>query len=98
MTTYKNLTGNSGIVGYEIFETAIDIEFCSGKIYTYEKRNLGEVNFEIMKALAEAGAGLCAFIHKVRNAYTERVNGRPSKAEIDAAVAHLQTLITAYRS
>ena len=99
MKAYKNLGGNSGISSYQIFENAIDIEFRSGRIYTYTKQNLGEVNFEIMKALAEAGAGLCAFIQKVRDAYSESVdNGKPTKAEVDAAILNLQSLITAYRS
>ena len=98
MKAYKNLTGNSGIIGYQIFEYSIDIQFASCSIYTYTKQNLGEVNFEVMKALAEAGAGLCGFISKVRDQYAEQRNGKPTMAEINAAVTHVQNLIAAHRS
>ena len=66
MKTYNDLNGNSGIVAYEIADDTIDIEFASGGVYTYTRANLGEVNFGIMKALCEAGAGLNAFLNKVR--------------------------------
>lgn len=98
MKAYKNLGGNSGIIGYQIFENSIDIQFASGSVYTYTKQNLGEVNFEVMKALAEAGAGLCSFISKIRNAYAEQRNGKPTLADINAAVANVQNLIASYRS
>ena len=98
MKLYQDLNGNSGIQAYEIFENAIDIQFTSGSVYTYTRQNLGEVNFEVMKALAEAGAGLCRFINKVRNSYSECTNGKPTKAEIDAAIHTLSTLISQYRS
>ena len=98
MKAYKNLTGNSGIIGYRISENSIDIQFVSGGVYTYTRENLGEVNFEVMKALAEAGAGLCGFISKIRNEYAERLNGKPTRAEVDAAIANVQTLIAAYMS
>ena len=100
MTTYKDLNGNSGITAYEIGENDfdgeyIDIQFVSGKVYTYTKNRLGEVNFEVMKALAEAGAGLCSFITKIRNSYS---NSKPTRAEVDAAIRTLQTLISEHRS
>ena len=102
MTTYKDLNGNSGITAYEIGENTFDgeyiqIQFISGGVYIYTKERLGLVNFEIMKALAEAGAGLCGFITKIRK-LNSMPNGKPTKAEVDAAIAHLYTLITAYRS
>ena len=89
MREYKDLTGNSGVIGYEIFENTIDVQFTNGKIYTYEKRNIGEVNFAVMKALAEAGAGLCGFISKMRRAYLNGTPAKPTRAEVDAALRTL---------
>ena len=66
-TEYKNLNGESGIVAYEVFSETIEIEFSNGKVYTYTKANLGETDFAIMAALADAGAGLNAFLNRVRN-------------------------------
>ena len=100
MKAYKNLGGNSGISSYQIFENAIDIEFVSGRVYTYEKRNIGEVNFAVIKALAEAGAGLCGHISKMRHAYQNGtpVTSKPSRAEVENAIQHASEMITAYRS
>ena len=85
-TEYKDLEGNSGIVAYEIFEDAIDIEYKSGGVYTYTKENLGDVNFAIVVSLAIAGAGLNAFLNKIRNRHSRRtpnpfatVNGTPKE-------------------
>ena len=97
MKAYKNLGGNSGITGYQIFENAIDIEFRGGRIYTYEKRNLGEVNFESYEQHSPKRArGCAAFIQKVRDAYSESDStAEPTRAEMDAAVIRtLQTLIS----
>ena len=102
MKAYKDLNGNSGITAYEIGENTFDgeyikIEFVSGGVYIYTKERLGLVNFEIMKALAEAGAGLCGFISKIRK-LNSLPNGKPTKAEVDAALFHAHDLLTAYRS
>ena len=89
MREYKDLTGNSGVIGYEIFENTIDVQFANGRTYTYEKRNIGEVDFAVMKALAEAGAGLCGHISKMRNAYQSGATAKPTRAEVDAALRTL---------
>ena len=86
MKAYQDLTGNSGVIGYEIFENTIDVQFKNNRVYTYEKRNIGEVNFEVMKALAEAGAGLCGFISKMRRAYLNDTPAKPTKEEVEAAI------------
>ena len=64
MTPYGN--GTSGITGYNIdpADNYMEIEFANGGIYTYMKRNVGEVNFAVMKALAIAGNGLNSYINK----------------------------------
>ena len=73
MTEYLNVNGNSGIVAYEVFDDAIDVAFESGGVYTYHRDVIGEVHFEVMKALAQAGTGLNAFINKhVRFRYSNR--------------------------
>lgn len=79
MERYGDYNGTSGIKGYEIFEDRIDIEFANGGIYTYLKANIGEVKFSAMKALADAGRGLNAFINKyVRNYGRRAANAVPS--------------------
>ena len=72
MKVYEDLSGNSGITGYRISDNddSIDIEFRSGKTYTYTRQNVGYTNFEVMKALAKAGAGLCSFLTEIRGQYT----------------------------
>lgn len=71
-TEYKNLNGESGIVAFEVFEDKIEIEFSNGKVYTYTKEAMGEMNFAIMAALADAGAGLNAFLNKLRRSFQDR--------------------------
>ena len=72
MNAYGDLNGNSGITGYSISDNDeyVDIEYVSGGIYRYTRQRLGDVNFEVLKALAKAGAGLNRFLNKVRNQYT----------------------------
>ena len=101
MKEYKDLTGNSGIVAYEISDAEghIDLEFVSGGVYRYTRENLGVVNFEVMKALAEAGAGLCGFVSKIRNQYSEStMNRKPTRAEVDIAIRDLGDMLRVYRS
>ena len=79
MKVYEDLSGNSGITGYRISDNddSIDIEFRSGKTYTYTRANVGYTNFEVMKALAKAGAGLCGFLTEIRNQYTPNPEPTP---------------------
>lgn len=73
MTAYKNLSGKSGITAYAIGDDYIDVEFNSGGVYRYTEASVGEVHFNVMKALAIAGAGLNSFINKfVRFRYDKR--------------------------
>lgn len=59
---YSNLRGNSPIVSYEIEPTRIIVWFKGGKPYSYSYASAGANNVEIMKDLAQKGAGLSAFI------------------------------------
>ena len=64
LTPYGNGNGNSGIIGYEIGNDWMDIEYANGGIYTYTEKNVGEVNFLKMQVFAMQGSGLNAFINK----------------------------------
>lgn len=67
MKTYKNLSGNSGVVAYETGKTFIHIKFKGESgIYTFNYKRPGRETVEHMKALALKGKGLNTFI-------TERV-------------------------
>ena len=73
MKPYKNLGGNSSIVAYDYDMVAIYVQFRGGAIYKYSAEKVGGVNFQKMKQLADAGLGLCSFIHRneqVRNGYS----------------------------
>lgn len=63
MKTYKNLSGKSGVVTYEIGRTFIKIKFAGDpKVYTYNYERPGKVIVEEMKSLALKGRGLSDFI------------------------------------
>ena len=68
MQVYGDLNGNSGITGYRVSDDDdyIDIEFQSGGVYRYNRDSVGHTNFEVIKALANAGAGLCRFLNNLR--------------------------------
>ena len=73
MEHYKNLDGNSGIVGYEIGEDFIRVQFSGGSIYLYTYASAGAHNVEQMKQLARNGKGLNAFINRfVRKDYERK--------------------------
>jgi hypothetical protein len=63
MKTYKNLSGNSGVVAYETGRNFIKVKFeGESGIYTYNYERPGRVLVEKMKDLALKGQGLCTFI------------------------------------
>ena len=72
MERYKNLGGDSGVVGYEIGSDFIKVKFKSGKVYVYDYASAGRDNIEHMKSLAKVGTGLNAFINKnVKKLYSQ---------------------------
>ena len=74
MDRYKNLGGNSGVVGYEIADTSIKVGFRDGSIYLYTYQSAGGENIEHMKKLAVAGQGLNSFIGRaVRKRYASKL-------------------------
>ena len=57
------LDGDSGVVGYEIGDTFIRVQFDrTFKIYTYSYRSAGIDRVEDMKGLARSGDGLNSYI------------------------------------
>lgn len=72
MTTYKNLSGNSGVQSYELGEDRITVQFKDGSQYLYTYNSAGSSNIEEMKQLAESGRGLNSFIKRYVNNKYER--------------------------
>jgi uncharacterized protein YodC (DUF2158 family) len=67
MNTYKNLSGNSGIVKYESGPDYIKVQFYDDSLYVYTDASAGSENISIMKHLAVMGIGLNSYI--IRNVY-----------------------------
>ena len=74
MTDYLNLSGNSGVAGFEIYEGSIVVEFKDGSQYLYDYATTGAENVEQMKNLAVTGSGLNSFINRyVRKRYARKL-------------------------
>jgi len=56
--SYKNLTGRSGVISYEIGFYFIIIQSYTGAIYLYTNQNSGKDNIERLKLLARQGYDL----------------------------------------
>lgn len=70
MKRYGNRHGHSGVLAYEIGPDSIEVKFVNGEVYRYTYGSAGRTKVEQMKALAESGQGLSAFISRhVRGAY-----------------------------
>lgn len=65
MEPYQNVNGNSGIAGYKIGDTCIEVEFADTEsVYRYSYESAGRENVEEMKRLAAQGYGLNSFINR----------------------------------
>ena len=74
MKRYKNLSGDSGVLAYEIGKDYIKVEFRDGDVYLYNYFRPGRDKVERMKELAEEGRDLSAFISRyVRERYAEKL-------------------------
>lgn len=70
MQRYANLSGDSGVVEYELGRVSIAVKFQDGPTYLYTYASAGALHVEEMKKLAAAGRGLCTYISRnVRNSY-----------------------------
>ncbi|MDO8423321.1 MAG: hypothetical protein Q7S99_14285 [Parvibaculum sp.] len=65
MPKYKDLDGDSGVVGFELGPDWIEVEFESGaaKFYRYTYASAGIEHVNEMKQLAIMGEGLNAYIN-----------------------------------
>ncbi len=73
MDRYKNLSGNSGVVAYELGEGGITVQFSGGWLYLYTNQSAGTSNIAEMQRLALSGRGLNGFIDRVvRKAYAKK--------------------------
>jgi replicative superfamily II helicase len=64
MSPYKNLSGRSGVLSYDITGDSIVVVFRSGRFrnYLYNNQRPGEQVVNRMKQLAEQGYGLNSYI------------------------------------
>lgn len=67
MTPYRNLSGESNVVSYEITAGSIHVVFKSGahKNYLYDSIRPGQAVVDQMKELAAQGSGLNSYISRV---------------------------------
>lgn len=74
MKPYKNLSGDSGVVAYDIGEEHIDVQFRHGEAYRYDYPSAGAEHIENMKLLARAGRGLSTYISRyVKDRYGSKL-------------------------
>jgi hypothetical protein len=59
---YKNLSGDSKVVKYEIAKDGVTIIFANATAYRYTNQSADPANISKMKTLAESGKGLGTFI------------------------------------
>lgn len=65
MIPYNNISGRSGISGYDIEDDAITIYFKDGNQYRYTYLSAGRFEVDEMKQLAQQGEGLNAYINQI---------------------------------
>jgi hypothetical protein len=74
MERYKNLDGDSGVVGYEISQDAITVQFSDGATHLYTSQSAGPGNLAEMQHSAVAGRWLNSFINRVvRKGYAHKL-------------------------
>jgi hypothetical protein len=70
---YTSLSGDSGVVAYQIGPDSITVKFVDGWKYTYTYERAGADHVEHMKRLAARGQGLSAFVSTtVRDNYAKK--------------------------
>ena len=73
MTNYNNLSGESGIIAYEIGSDFIRIQFADHGIYLYTEASTGAEHIAKMKEMAIKGRGLNTYINQhVRGNYEKK--------------------------
>jgi hypothetical protein len=75
MPRYKNLSGESGVLAYEIGDRSITVRFTGGDRYLYTDGSAGAENIAEMQRLATLGTGLSTFISQViRDRYERKLD------------------------
>jgi hypothetical protein len=75
LKNYKDLSGGSGITGYQFLQNGIILQFKHKNSYLYDYKKPGKQHIEQMKMLAEKGRGLTTYINKnVRDNYSQKLN------------------------
>lgn len=75
MQRYKNLSGESGVLAYEIGVRSITVRFAGGARYLYTNQSAGADNIAEMQRLATLGTGLSTFISQViRDRYERKLD------------------------
>lgn len=59
---YKNLSGASTVVRYEITKDVVTVQFKNNSVYNYSNQSAGMDKIAKMKELAVAGKGLGTYI------------------------------------
>jgi hypothetical protein len=71
---YRNLSGDSGVVQYQLGEGTILVQFSDGSLYEYTNESAGGNAIAAMHRLAVAGRGLGGFISTtVRKKYSRKI-------------------------
>jgi hypothetical protein len=69
MKRYGNLSGDSGVIAYELGTATIVVQFQGGDKYEYTEQSAGVAVVATMRRLAESGRGLSAFMAQHRPRY-----------------------------
>ena len=73
MTQYKNLSGKSDVISYEIGDGYIWVVFISGpEAYLYTDKSVGKINIKRLQECAKKGKGLCTYIDRYCHSLYER--------------------------
>jgi len=69
MKPYRNLSGDSGVIAYELRPGRIVVQFRGGAVYTYTDETASAPVVAEMQELARAGRGLSTFISRKQPGY-----------------------------
>jgi hypothetical protein len=64
MVSYNNISGDSNVIGYDLYDDGITVYFIDGFSYTYTNQSAGEEVISQMKYAAQTGEGLNSLINQ----------------------------------
>ena len=71
---YKNLSGDSKVVRYQMEKDSMTIQFADCSVYSYTNQSTDPATISKMKTLALAGKGLGTFINaNVKDRFSRKV-------------------------